>query len=153
MPFFTSPPLTVNDVFEWVNGLFGGRIPTLPLPSNWGAALRKLWNTYVIGDLPAPDEPKPWRIDIEGTWRPFSSCEATFQCMSIVVYDAGTIASPAHCSPGSPSDFEFEPQAEPPFAPPKRRKKPTAATHARAPAKVLSSPSTSPARGKKRRKP
>jgi len=137
MPFFTSPPLTVNDVFEWVNGLFGGRIPTIPLPSNWGAALRRLWNTFVIGDLPDPDEPKPWRIEIEGSWQPFDSCSATFHCMSIDIYDGGTVPSPPLCSPASPPIPELT------AATPKSR---VVSKNARAPARRAREPAGSPGR-------
>jgi hypothetical protein len=85
MRLFKSAKLTLNDVFAWANGLFGGDIPLLPL-TGWGATLIELWNKYIIGELPPETEPMPWRIDIEGPWRPFTTCPVTFECLSIVIW-------------------------------------------------------------------
>lgn len=125
MRFFTSPPLTVSDVMAWVNNLFGGRIPTLPFPPSWWQSLTTLWNKLVVGQLPDPDEPKPWRIDIEGTWQPFAWCDATFDSMAIVIYDAES-GSPSSNSPPLPFDEEFP-------APRRKRKAPQRKTAARTP--------------------
>jgi hypothetical protein len=129
MRFFKSPQLIVNDVFAWANQLFGGEIPLLPLPPGWGETLRVLWHKYIVGDLPEPGDPMPWRIDIEGTWRPFTSCPARFECMSIVIWqiDEG-IPSPANCSPSSPP-FPIE------EIPPKRARRGVKAKSAATPAK------------------
>ncbi|MDB4916778.1 MAG: hypothetical protein JWM95_4422 [Gemmatimonadetes bacterium] len=85
-----SPSTLVSDVMAWVNTLFGGRIPTLPLPPSWAASLTRLWSTPIVGALPDPSSPKPWTIAVEGDWKPFTWCNATFTQVTIVVRGSST---------------------------------------------------------------
>jgi hypothetical protein len=64
---FSSPGETVNSVMEWLNALFGLRIPLLPL-SGWMQFIRNLWRMTIAGTLPDPKSPLPWRIPIEGNF-------------------------------------------------------------------------------------
>jgi hypothetical protein len=88
MRFFASPPLIVNEVMAWANRLFGGHLPLLPFPPGWGT-LAALWRADIVGDLPNPDDPKPWHIAVEGTWQPFTTCAATLDSLEIVIVDVG----------------------------------------------------------------
>jgi hypothetical protein len=143
--FFTSPPLTVNDVFAWVNGLFGSKIPTIPLPSDWWETLQVLWRKFIIGDLPDPESPEPWIIDVEGGWHPFTTCPAVLDCIAIVIYPTGSSPPLRVCSPASPPDGSDElapvrkkraPRKKPAAEPPARKgRKP--AKRPREPAGVL----------------
>jgi hypothetical protein len=64
---FGSPSETVNSVMEWLNSLFGLRIPLLPL-SGWLQLIRNLWRMAISGSLPDPKQPLPWRIPVEGNF-------------------------------------------------------------------------------------
>lgn len=62
-----SPSLIVNDIILRLNGLFGLRIPTLPL-AGWPSVVNKLWNLFV-GDVPPEPTGSPWlwEIPVEGS--------------------------------------------------------------------------------------
>jgi hypothetical protein len=61
----SSPIETVNSIMEWLNSLFGLRIPTLPL-TGWPSVMKKLWNMFV-SESPPFGSPPTWVIPIEGT--------------------------------------------------------------------------------------
>jgi hypothetical protein len=53
-----APPFNiVNDVFAWLNNLFGLNIPLLPL-AGWPSIFKTLWNMFVGGEPPSGSPPE-----------------------------------------------------------------------------------------------
>jgi hypothetical protein len=70
-----SPVETVNDVFAWLNDLFGLNIPLLPLVGWWPSIMKTIWNFFTGGKPPitSPSEVPHvpgyhvlWEIPVEG---------------------------------------------------------------------------------------
>lgn len=61
----SSPPVTVNDVMQWLRKKLGVYLPILPL-SGWPSILQSLWELVV--PTPFPSGPLPWTFQIEGSW-------------------------------------------------------------------------------------
>lgn len=121
MSIFKSSQLIVNDVMAWANRLFSGHIPLLPFPASWGQTLTTLWRADIAGDLPDPGDPKPWRIDIVGPWRPFTTCAATLESLAIVIEDTGQTERGLRPGPiDAPQPAPRRPRTQKP-----RRKRPT----------------------------
>jgi hypothetical protein len=90
---FGSPSETVNSVMEWLNSLFGLRIPLLPL-SGWPEFFRNLWRKFVAGPLPDPKQPLPWRIDVEGNFEGLLPEGNTLSVNATILVEAKDFGSP-----------------------------------------------------------
>jgi len=61
------PTTTVNSLMQWLAGLFRRLLPTLPLSGVW-SRFTALWELPIIGSLPDPGQPLPWKIEVEPDW-------------------------------------------------------------------------------------
>lgn len=86
-------PQTVNDVMEWLNARFGQRIPLLPL-TGWPQALKHLWRMVVPGPLPPPQDPFPWRIEVEGNFEGLLPEGNTLDVRATILIGTTSIGSP-----------------------------------------------------------
>jgi hypothetical protein len=94
-----SPPLIVNDVFAWLNKLFGFNIPLLPL-TGWPSIFKTVWNMFVGGEPPPASPPEVlvpphyhvvYEIPIEGTLEilpPGSKVDLENLCIFVLEKDA-----------------------------------------------------------------
>ena len=90
---FGSPSETVNSVMEWLNSLFGLRIPLLPL-SGWPQVLKNLWRMFIAGSLPDPKQPLPWQIDVEGNFDGLLPEGNTLDVNATILVEAKDFGSP-----------------------------------------------------------
>jgi hypothetical protein len=95
----TSPALIVNDIFAWLNGLFGLSLPLLPL-KGWPSIMKTLWNMFIGGSPPPTSPPEViirpgfrllLEIPIEGTlavFPPGSKAELKHLCIFVQQKDS-----------------------------------------------------------------
>jgi hypothetical protein len=91
---FGSPAETVSMVMDWLNSTFNLSLPVKP-PARWPTFMARLWEMLVPPPLPQPDDPLPWRIEIEGNLEgllPEGSTLEVKACLIVAMRGSGSPA-------------------------------------------------------------
>lgn len=99
-----SPTETVGMVMDWLNTIFGMKLPVTP-PGTWPRFFRDLWYMLVPPPLPSPDSPLPWVIEVEGNFEGLLPEGNTLEVKACVIVAHQTPAVPRDSSSSVTSVF------------------------------------------------
>jgi hypothetical protein len=84
---------TVNALMQRLNSIFGFNLPLLPL-TGWPAFMKGLWQMFISGQLPDPNDPLPWCIEVEGNLEGLLPESSTLQVTAHILVGTDYYGSP-----------------------------------------------------------